>query len=85
MTMKELDEDINKKINENENYIRYTYFELRIIHNLSEEDIDEFLKLARNKLENKDYQVYFTGAKYRYQNEEREVETNEYLIAIKNA
>jgi len=38
-----------------------------------------------NKLENKDYQVYFTGAKYRYQNEEREVETNEYLIAIKNA
>lgn len=83
MTLLEIDRDLNRKIDENERYIRYSYFELKIQKNLSESEIDEYLKLVRTKLENLNYKVYFTGAKYVYQNEDREVETNEYLIAIK--
>ena len=80
---KELDKDINKKIAENEEFVRYTFFELKVRHNLSEDEIDEVLRLARNKFENLGYRVYFTGAKYNYQGENRIVESNEYLVAIK--
>ena len=79
MTLEELDKDINKKIAENEEFVRYTFFELKVKHNLSEGEIDE----ARNKFENLGYRVYFTGAKYNYQGENRIVESNEYLVAIK--
>ena len=78
-----LDKDINKKIAENEEFVRYTFFELKVRHNLSEDEIDEVLRLARNKFENLGYRVYFTGAKYNYQGENRIVESNEYLVAIK--
>ena len=83
MTLEELDKDINKKIAENEEFVRYTFFELKVKHNLSEDEIDEVLRLARNKFENLVYRVYFTGAKYNYQGENRIVESNEYLVAIK--
>ena len=39
MTTKFVTEYIDKKINENENFIRYTFYELRVKNNLSEEDI----------------------------------------------
>ena len=64
-------------------YSIYTFFELKVRHNLSEDEIDEVLRLARNKFENLGYRVYFTGAKYNYQGENRIVESNEYLVAIK--
>lgn len=43
---------------ENENFIRFTFYELRVKNNLSEEDTDEFLRLAMTYLENKNYEVY---------------------------
>ena len=84
MTLEELDKDINHKIEENEDFVRYTYFELKIKHNFSEGEIDEVLRLARNKFENLGYRVYFTWAKYNYNGENRVVESNEYLVAIKD-
>ena len=51
---------------------------------LSETEVDEFLQLSRNKLENNGYDVYFTGAKYKYHGEEKIVETNQYIVAIKD-
>lgn len=83
MTLEELDKDINKKIMDNEDCIRYTYFELKVKQNLSEEEINEVLRLVRNKLENLGYNVYFTGAKYDYNGEKRTVESNELLVAVK--
>ena len=41
MTLEELDKDINKKIAENEEFVRYTFFELKVRHNLSEDEIDK--------------------------------------------
>ena len=62
-----------------ENYIRYSYYELKVKNNLSEEEIDEVLKISRNKA----YSVYFTNAEFEYKNAKRKVETNEYMIAFK--
>ena len=52
---------IDKKLNENDNFIRYTFYELRVKNNLSEEEVDEFLRINRDYFENKGYKVYFTN------------------------
>lgn len=74
---------IRTKEEENEKYIRYSCYELKIKNNLSEEEIDEVLRISRDYFENKGYEVYFTNAKFEYQNAKRKVETNEYMIALK--
>lgn len=68
---------------ENEDYIRYSYYELKVKDNLSEEEIDEVLRISRDYFENKGYKVYFTNAEFEYQNAKRKVEINEYMIAFK--
>lgn len=83
MTLLEIDQDIHRKIDENEKYIRYSYFELRVKHNLSEDEIETVIKLTKNKLENMNYKVYLNGENYIFENANRIVEDNEYLIAIK--
>ena len=83
MTMQFVTDYINKKINENPNYIRYTFYELRVKNNLSEEEVDEFLRVNRDYFENKGYNVYFTGAKFEYNNAKITVQDNELMIAIK--
>ena len=75
---------IASKEQENENYIRYSYYELKVKNNLSEQEIDEVLKISRDYLENKEYKVYFTNAEFEYQNAKRRVESNEYMIAFKD-
>lgn len=75
---------IESKEKENENYIRYSYYELKIKNNLSENEIDNVLRISRDYFENKGYKVYFTNAEFEYQNAKRKVETNEYMIALKD-
>lgn len=75
---------IESKEKENENYIRYSYYELKIKNNLSENEIDNVLRISRDYFENKGYKVYFTNAEFGYQNARRKVETNEYMIALKD-
>lgn len=53
---------IKSKEKENEDYIRYSYYELKVKDNLSEEEIDEVLRISRDYFENKGYKVYFTNA-----------------------
>ena len=74
---------IEEKEKENENYIRYTYYELKVKRGLTENQIDEVLRVSRDYFENKGYNVYFTNAEFEYQNAKRRVEINEYMIAIK--
>ncbi|MBO5005425.1 MAG: hypothetical protein J6D03_09390 [Clostridia bacterium] len=75
---------LTEKLYKNDNYIRYTYYELKVKYNLNEDDLDRFLILIRTKLENDNYNVYFTDAKFIYENANRTVQPNEILIAIKN-
>ena len=76
---------IDKKLkeSEDENYIRYTFYELRIKNNLTEEEIDRFLKINKDYFENKGYNVFFTGAKFTYRDVKLIVKDNELMIAIK--
>lgn len=75
---------INEKIFEDDNFIRITFYELRIRCNLSEEETEEFLALVKIRLENLNYKVYFTDESYTYKGINKVVQDNELLIAIKN-
>lgn len=74
---------IEEKEKENSNYIRYSFYELRVKNNLSEKEIDEFLRINKDYFENKGYKVYFTGAKFVYNDANMTVQSNELMIAIK--
>ena len=62
MTQQFVTDYINKKIQENEDYIRYTFYELKVTNNLTDEELQIFLEMNKNYFENKGYKVYFTGA-----------------------
>lgn len=83
MNLQFVNEYIERKLAENENYIRYTFYELRIKNNLSEEEVDKFLALNKTYLEKKGYNVYFTGTRFVYDDANRIVQPNELMIAIK--
>lgn len=74
---------IHEKELENSDYIRYTFYELRVKYNRSEKEVDEILEINKNYFENKGYNVYFTGARFVYQNANRLVQPNELMIVIK--
>lgn len=74
---------LKEKLSKDADYIRYTFYELRVKYNLSEQDADRFLDLIRTKLQNENYKVYFTGTKFKYKDIEKVVQNNEYMIAIK--
>lgn len=79
-----IEKTLKEKLNKNINFIRYTFYELRVKYNLSEQDTDKFLGLIRTKLQNENYRVYFTGAKFQYKNSEMMVQDNELMIAVKD-
>ena len=83
MTMQFITDYIDKKVKENNNFIQYTFYELRVKNNLSENEVDEFLRINKDYFENKGYNVYFTGAKFEYNNAKITVQDNELMIAIK--
>lgn len=74
---------IEQKELEDKNFIRYSFFELKVENGLTETEIDEVLRVSRDYFENKGYKVYFTNAEFEYKNKRRKVESNEYLIAFK--
>ncbi len=84
MTMQEVSDYLNNKIAESENFIRITFYELRVKYNLSDEETQFFLKITKNKFENNGYKVYFTNDEYEFNNIKYTVQQNELMIAIKN-
>lgn len=74
---------IDQKEQQDENFIRYSFFELKVENRLTEKEIDEVLRVSRDYFENKGYKVYFTNAEYEYKNKRKKVESNEFLIAFK--
>lgn len=76
---------LDRKMAENENFIRFSFYELRVKNNLSEDDTNEFLRLAMTYLENNGYEVYVGNARYTYNHASQNVQPNELLIAFKNA
>ena len=78
-----IEQTLKAKLNNNPYFIRYTFYELRVKNNLSEQDTDRLLNLIRTKLQNENYSVYFTGTKFEYKDAKMKVQDNELMIAIK--
>lgn len=83
MTLEFIEKSINKKIEENESIIKYTFYELRVKNNLTEAETYNFLALVKTRLENLNYKVYRTGQNYIFSNKTEKVKENELLVAIK--
>ena len=76
---------LENKLKENEEIIKYSFYELTVKYNLNESDKTLFLKLLKIKLENNNYNVYTEGQMYEYNNTKKEVKENELIVAIKKA
>ena len=74
---------LENKINENDSFIKYTFYELTVKYNLNERDKNLFLKFLKLKLQNNNYNVYTEGQVYEYNGIKKEVKENELLVAIK--
>lgn len=83
MNLKEFTDFLDKKIEENERYVRITFYELRIEQNLSEQETKDFLKLAKNRLINFGYEVYMREEDCNLQNNNVILDDNELLIGIR--
>ena len=79
-----IEESLKQKMEQNMNFIRYSYFEVNIKYKFSEEDKKRFMFFIKNKLENMNYTMYIEGEKYKYNNSDMIVQINEAIIAIKN-
>ena len=75
---------IADKLEIDKNYVRYSYYDLRVNQNLSEGEVNDFLRCSKKLLEGLGFNVYFTGARFKYQGAARIVESNEYMIAYQN-
>lgn len=78
-----MEEYLMDKVEKNENIVICTFYEIRIKLNISEKQEKEFLRLAKIRLENSNYKVYFTGEEYTYNNIRKTVQNNELIVAIK--
>ncbi len=83
MNLEFIDNYIDKKLEENDEYIVFTFYELRVKSDLSKEDTFLFLHLVTQKLLNLGYSIYITKEKYTYKGEEKIVTDNQLLVAIK--
>ena len=83
MKLQQIDLYLESKLKQNKNCIIFTYYELRVKINLSSEETLNFLHLVSTKLQNNDYKIYRTGQEYIYEAQNRKVEENQLLVAIK--
>ncbi len=67
MSLQQIDLYLNDKLKENNNYIVFTFYELRVKLNLTSEEKLNFLHLIATKLENNNYKIYRTGQNYIYE------------------
>jgi len=76
---------LNEKIKQNENFIRYSYYEVNVKYDsvITKDYKSRFIYFLKNKLENMNYNVYLQGQSFEYNNTKMVVQDNEELIAIK--
>lgn len=67
MSLQQIDLYLNDKLKENNNYIVFTFYELRVKLNLTSEEKLNFLHLIATKLENNNYKIYKIGQNYIYE------------------
>lgn len=75
---------VYQKIAKDENFLRFSFYEIRVKGRVGEKQEGEFLRLAQNKLNNMGYAVYFQEQEFFYNEAKMKVQDNELIIAIKN-
>ena len=84
MTMNEVANYLDNKVEEKQDLVKITFYDLRVKYNLTEEETKCFLQIAKNKFENMNYKVYFTGSDYMYKNNNMIVTDNELMVAVRD-
>ncbi len=74
---------VDQKTAKNEDFLRFTFYEVRVKSKVTEKQEANFLILAKNKLNNMGYKVYFEEQEFIYNDARMKVQPNELLIAIK--
>lgn len=78
-----IDKLIEEKLLKDINFIRFSFYEVRVKEKVTNEEEIEFIKLAKIKLNNMGYKVYLQDQQFIYNNAKMRVQPNELLIAIK--
>ena len=84
VTIREVAEYLDEKIEKNDKIVKCTFYELRIKKNLTQDETNQFLDYCKNRLKNNKYKVYTTGQKYIFENQTKNVQDNELLVGIKD-
>ena len=77
-----VDKYVNEKISKGEDKISISFFDIRVKNNFSEKDTEEFIKLAKSRLEKAGFKVYLSG-EYIYKGIRCQVKSNELIVAVK--
>lgn len=81
--MRLIDGLVEEKIEKNENFLRFTFYEVMVKGKVPNSQENEFNMLAKNKLNNMSYMVYLQEQEFIYNDARMRVQPNELLIAIK--
>ena len=84
MTLEMLNDIIESKINQNENFIIFTFYELMVKHDVRKDESGAVIDLIKQKLIKYNYDVYTTGESYTLNSVTYTVPINISLIAIKS-
>lgn len=87
LTEKELmcliDRLIEEKIEQNQEFLRFTFYEVMVKEKVPNSQENEFNMLAKNKLNNMRYIVYLQDQEFIYNEAKMRIQPNELLIAVK--
>ena len=78
-----IEQTLYDKMKQDENFIRYSFYEVNVKYGLNKNEKSLFLNLLKTKLVNNKYKVYLEGQRFKYNNSNMLVQDNETLIAIK--
>lgn len=79
-----IDQLIEAKLQQNEDFLRLTYYEVIVKEKIDSKLEKEFLRLAQIKLSNMGYLVYLQDQEFFYNEAIMKVQDNELIIAVKN-
>lgn len=78
-----IDRLIEEKIEQNQEFLRFTFYEVMVKEKVPNSQENEFNMLAKNKLNNMRYIVYLQDQEFIYNEAKMRVQPNELLIAVK--
>lgn len=88
LTEKELicliNELVDEKIDKDEDFLRFTFYEVMVKNKVVNKQEIDFITLAKNKLNNMGYSVYLQEQEFIYNDISMKVQPNELLVAIKD-